>query len=69
MTCYEPCQAVGQNEVWLGFGFGILGLPGMDFGVRVGLGEHIEMMPLHSPGVPYFGVQMGGDNFQMEVQD
>ena len=60
---------VRWDKVWSGFGFRILGLLGMDFKVQVGHGKHIETMPLHSPGVPYFGVQMGGDNFQMEVQD
>ena len=39
----------------------------MDFGVQVVLGKHIETMPLHSPGVLYFGVQTGGDNFWAKV--
>ena len=29
----------------------------LDFGVQVGLGEHIETMPLSSPSVPNFGVR------------
>ena len=29
----------------------------LDFGVWVGLGEHIETTPLSNPGVPYFRVQ------------
>ena len=39
----------------------------MDFGVQVGLGEHIEMMPLSSPSVPDFGFGFRG-NYFLEFQ-
>ena len=41
----------------------------MDFGVQVGLGECIEMMPLCSPGVPYFRVRTGRSIFQTEIRN
>ena len=42
---------------WI-LGSGFQACQNLDFGVRVGLGECIEMMPLSSPSVPDFGVQV-----------
>ena len=54
------------NEVWSEFRSGSWACQNLVFGVQVGLGEYIETMPLSNPSVLDFGVQMYGDNFQME---
>src|ERR1700730_15003941 len=69
LRCQSRYTVMGRVG-WLGgtksgrvSGSGFWACRNLDFGVRVGLGEHIEMTPLSSPGVPDFGFGFRGNYF------